>query len=104
MADHALILITVGDKDEAGSIARRLVEERLAAGVQIVPIESIYTWQDEIIEDEEVLLIVKTRSDRFERVEQAVREMHSYEVPPIVMIDIAEAHHPYLAWIDQTVG
>lgn len=103
MSDHGLILITVGEKDEADSIARRLVGERLAAGVQIIPIESVYTWDGEVVEDHEVLLIVKTRKDRFSAVNAVVAEMHSYEVPPVVMLDIEQANRSYLTWIDQAV-
>jgi len=104
MPDHALILITVGDKEEANSIARRLVEERLVAGVQIIPIDSVYSWQNEIVEDGEFLLIAKTRKDRFSAVQSAVEDLHSYEVPPIVRIDIEQANQPYLDWIDGVLG
>lgn len=104
MSDHVLALITVGESEEATSIARRLVEAKLAAGVQMIPIGSIYHWDEEIVEDNEVLLIAKTKADKFDSVRELVVELHSYEVPPILRIDIAEAHLPYLKWIDQTVG
>jgi periplasmic divalent cation tolerance protein len=81
-----------------------LVEARLAAGVQILPIESIYTWQGDVVEDSEWLLIVKTRTDRFAAIETEVVEMHSYQVPPVVMIEMAAASGPYLEWIDQALG
>lgn len=103
MGEHALVLVTCGDLGEARQIAHRLVEEHLAAGVQIVPIESIYRWRGEVVEDSEWLLIAKTRADRFTAIEVAVVEMHSYEVPPVVMIEIAGAGGTYLEWIDQTV-
>jgi periplasmic divalent cation tolerance protein len=103
MSEHALVLITVGDRGEATAIAGRLVADRLAAGVQMVPIESSYTWEGEVVEDHEVLLIAKTRADRFEAIRELVVELHSYEVPPVIRIDIAEAHLPYLRWIDEVV-
>lgn len=97
---HALVVITCGSEQESGKIARHLVENRLAAGVQIVPIESVYTWQDEVVEDHEWLLICKTVRDRYQQIETAVLRLHSYEVAPIYMIPMTEGTRPYLAWID----
>lgn len=97
---HALVLVTCGSEDEAGLIARTLVDDRLAAGVQIFPIDSVYTWQGEVVEDSEWVLIVKTRRDRYSEIEKRVHELHSYKVPPILMLDIARADAAYLAWID----
>ncbi|MET0696921.1 MAG: divalent-cation tolerance protein CutA [Acidimicrobiia bacterium] len=101
MGRHALVIITVGDREEARYIARQLVESGLAAGAQILPIDSIYRWQENIVEDSEWLMLVKTRRDRFQAIESVVNEMHSYEVPPLLMIEMDEASHPYLAWIDE---
>ena len=98
-----MILITCGESTEAKAIASRLVDERLAAGVQLVPIESIYRWGGDVVEDREWLLIVKTRQDRFEQLKVVVGEMHSYDVPPVLMLEIEAASRPYLDWIDQTV-
>lgn len=103
MDRHALIMITVGDREEARKIARHLVDAGLGAGTQILPIESIYRWQGDMVEDQEWLILVKTRSDRFNAVENAVRDMHSYQVPPLLMIETDEASEPYLAWIDENV-
>ncbi len=103
MNAHALVLITCGDLAEARGIAKQLVESGLAAGAQILPIESIYRWRGEIIEDQEWLMLVKTRRERFEAIESTVTEMHSYEVPPVLMIEMDDASHPYLAWIDESV-
>ena len=100
MGEHGLILITCGEVGEARAIARRLVESQLAAGVQIAPIESIYRWGGEVVEDQEWLLIAKTRSERFHAIRDVVSEMHSYEVPPVLMVEMAEASRPYLDWID----
>ena len=103
MVRHALVIITVGDREEARDITRRLVETGLAAGAQILPIDSIYRWQGDIVEDSEWLMLVKTRQDRFRAIESVVNEMHSYEVPPILMIEMDDASEPYLAWIDGNV-
>jgi periplasmic divalent cation tolerance protein len=104
MDGHCLVLITCGKSAEASEIARHLVESRLAAGVQIVPIESVYRWGGEIVEDHEWLMLVKTRRDRFEEVEFVVNEMHSYEVPPVLMIAMEAGSHPYLDWIAENTG
>jgi periplasmic divalent cation tolerance protein len=103
MDGHALVLITCGDPGEARGIARHLVEAGLAAGAQIVPIESVYRWRGEVVEDQEWLTVVKTRRDRFEAINAMVEEMHSYEVPPVVMVVMDEASRPYLDWIDDSL-
>jgi periplasmic divalent cation tolerance protein len=79
-----------------------LVESHLAAGVQILPIESIYRWGGEVVEDQEWLLIAKTRAERFDSINDVVAEMHSYEVPPVLMVEMAEASRPYRDWIDSS--
>jgi periplasmic divalent cation tolerance protein len=79
-----------------------LVESHLAAGVQIMPIESIYRWDGEVVEDQEWLLIAKTRSERFDAINDVVSEMHSYEVPPVLIVEMARASRPYRDWIDKS--
>jgi periplasmic divalent cation tolerance protein len=103
MSEHRLVLITCGQEEEARLIARRIVADSAAAGVQIVPIESIYKWQGEVVEDHEWLLVAKTRAEKFGFIEEIVDEIHSYKVPPLLAIDISEASAPYLAWIDDVV-
>ena len=98
------MLITCGSAEESRAIARHLVQNQLAAGVQIVPIESVYTWEGEVVEDDEVLLICKTRRDRYREIESSVRGMHSYEVAPIYMIEMSEGNRPYLDWIDDATA
>ncbi len=101
---HALVVITCGSVEEARSIARHLVDARLAAGVQIIPIESVYAWRGEVVEDDEWILICKTVGDRYPQIERAVGRLHSYEVAPIYMIEISDGSRPYLDWIEETVG
>lgn len=101
MTEHAIVLITCGSVDEARTIARGLVESRLAAGAQLIPIDSVYRWQGEIVEDTEVLVLAKTRRDRFDAVLSMVEASHSYEVPPILMLEMDAANQPYLDWIDE---
>ena len=103
MDEHGLVLITCGEEAEASHIARLLVEGSLAAGVQILRINSVYVWEGAVVEDSEWLLIAKTRADRFQSIQTLVEDNHSYQVPPVVMIGIDAATRPYLSWIDSVV-
>lgn len=104
MTDHALVIVTCGSAEEARSVARHLVECGLAAGAQMLPIESLYRWEREIVDDAEWLLICKTRSDRYAQIEAAVRERHSYDVAPIYMVEMSEGSRAYFDWIDDATA
>src|SRR5437660_4909167 len=95
-----VVLMTAPDRDEAGRIAEMLVNSRLAACVQILPeIRSIYRWKGEVERNTETLLFAKTTSDKFEELDRAVREIHSYETPEIVALPVSAASEPYLKWV-----
>ena len=96
------IYITTGDEDEARRIGRVLVEERLAACVNILPIKSIYRWEENIEEENEVAMFVKTRAELADQVIERVKELHSYEVPCIVSLPIAKGNPDYLKWIEES--
>jgi periplasmic divalent cation tolerance protein len=100
-----VVLITVPSEEVARSIARALVEERLAACVNLVPgLTSIYRWQGEVAEDQEVLLIIKTTTFAFPRLKERVLALHPYTVPEIIALPIAEGHGAYLDWLRESVG
>jgi periplasmic divalent cation tolerance protein len=100
MSDISVVMVTVGSGEEALTIARTLVEEKLVACVNIVPcIRSIYRWKGEVCDEEEQLLIMKTRSDLFTGLQNRIRELHSYEVPEIISFPIAEGLPDYLNWV-----
>ena len=104
MTDKILVLTTASSKDEARKIARALVEGMLAACVNIVPqVNSIYRWEGEVEEGEEWLLIVKTTRAAFERVRDAIKKLHSYDVPECICLSIEEGSVEYLSWIGQSV-
>lgn len=104
MTDMRIVLTTAGSQEEARAIARGLVERRLAACVNIIPkIESVYRWQGKVEEAEEFLLIVKTTEAASVRVQNAIREMHSYELPECIVISIADGSESYLKWIGDSV-
>jgi periplasmic divalent cation tolerance protein len=100
MSGISVVMVTVGNSEEALSIARTLVEEQLVACVNIFPrIRSIYRWKGEICDDEEHLLIMKTRTDLFLGLQNRIRKLHSYEVPEIISFPIAEGLPEYLNWV-----
>jgi periplasmic divalent cation tolerance protein len=104
MTDKRIVLSTAGSEDEARKIARHLVENRLAACVNIVPqMESIYRWQGKVESSQEWLLLIKTTADRFPAVCDAVNELHSYELPECIAISIEDGSAAYLEWIGQSV-
>ncbi len=102
MPDPIVVLVTCGSEEEALKIANALVEDRLAACVNLVaPIRSIYRWEGKISDEEEWLLIVKTQKHRFETVEKKVKSLHSYSVPEIIGVPITEGSWAYLNWIEE---
>jgi len=97
-----VVLVTCGSEEEALKIALSLVEERLAACVNLVsPIRSIYRWEGKIWDEKEWLLIIKTQKNRFEELEKAVKSIHSYSVPEIIGIPIIEGASSYLEWLKE---
>ncbi|MBZ5680420.1 MAG: divalent-cation tolerance protein CutA [Acidobacteriia bacterium] len=104
MTDKQIVLTTAGSEDEARKIARHLVENRLAACVSIVPqVESIYHWQGKVESSQEWLLVIKSTAERFSAVRDAIRELHSYELPECVAISIADGSALYLQWLADSV-
>jgi periplasmic divalent cation tolerance protein len=101
-----LVLITAPGNNSARVIADRLVNERIAACVNILPgVVSIYTWQGEPSEDEEVMLIVKSTQELFaDRLVPAVKEIHPYDVPEIIALPIILGSEDYLEWIAEMTG
>ncbi|MFZ0817656.1 MAG: divalent-cation tolerance protein CutA [Candidatus Sulfotelmatobacter sp.] len=104
MTDKRIVLTTAGSEEEAGRIARHLVEQRVAACVNIVQqITSIYRWQDKVEEAREWLLIVKTTAAAFGQVRAAITELHSYELPECICLTIEDGSTNYLQWIAESV-
>jgi len=104
MTDKRIVLSTAGSEEEAHKIARHLVEQELAACVNILPrIESIYRWQGKVETSREWLLLIKTTADRFPAVRDAIRELHSYELPECVAISIEDGSPEYLQWLADSV-
>jgi periplasmic divalent cation tolerance protein len=101
--DVIVVWVTVGKSDEAVKIARTIVEEKLAACVNIVPaIRSVYFWKGEVCDDQESLLMIKTKAELFDRLRARIVELHSYEVPEIIAVRLSDGHQPYLSWVEET--
>ncbi len=100
MTDVILVLVTAPSTDKAAELARTLVEEQLAACGNIIPgLRSIYRWEGQVHDEQEVLLILKTRDVLFEPLRARVVELHPYQVPEVLRLDITDGHGPYLAWV-----
>jgi len=100
-----VILSTFPSADKAAEVARLLVEERLAACVNLVPaIRSIYRWQGTVQDDAESLAVIKTTEDKESAVLARLRVLHPYEVPEMIVLPIVRGHEPYLAWLAEQVG
>lgn len=96
--------ITVGSIDEGREIAKKLVEEKLAACVNIINgLESIFLWKGKIERAKEALLIVKTKVDKIEDLVKKVKELHSYEIPEIIWFDLEGGLKSYLDWIEESL-
>ncbi len=97
--DHVVITTTVGDEDAAATLAAELVEGRLAACVQRMPVESTYRWKGKIESAHEVRLLAKTTAARADAVVQYIAEHHPYDTPEIIVTPITDGSAAYLAWI-----
>jgi periplasmic divalent cation tolerance protein len=105
MTDKRIILTTAGTQSEAQLIARTLVERRLAACVNITaPIESVYRWKGVVETAQEWMLVIKTTQAAVEPVCDAIRELHSYEIPECVTLSIEGGSAEYLNWIGTQVS
>lgn len=104
MTGNKLVLTSAGSREEAQRIAGALVERKLAACVNIIPgVESIYRWEGKIERADEWLLLIKTTGPAFEQVRDAIKKMHSYEVPECVCIEIENGSAEYMKWIVESV-
>jgi periplasmic divalent cation tolerance protein len=97
-----VVLVTAASKQQAGRIGRALVRAKLAACVNVLPgIRSIFRWEGKISDEREVLLIVKSRADLFNRLAAEVKRLHSYQVPEVIAFPIVYGAADYLAWVQK---
>ena len=101
MTDYSFVYITTGDVDEARRIAQELVELRLAACANILSrMESVYRWEGKICNENEAVLIAKTKTALLSQLTKKVKSIHSYDCPCIVALPIQSGYSPFLDWID----
>ncbi len=104
MSEHQLLVTTLSKEEDAVKLARTLVEERVVACVNIVPgVRSFYRWKGAIEDEQELVLLMKTRREAFERVKAAISEHHPYEVPELIALPIEAGSEAYLGWVNENV-
>ena len=100
MTDAIVILVTACSEAEAEMIAKVVVEEQLAACVNILsPMRSVYRWEGKVTDDREWLLLIKTRAERFAAIETRVKALHSYQVPEVIALPIMAGTEGYMRWL-----
>ncbi len=104
MTDKIVVFVTCGNQKEAEHLAKSLVEKRLAACVNMLPgISSWYWWENEVTQDQEILLVMKSTRSKFAELEKEVLRLHSYAVPEIIALQVVEGSKNYLNWIDESL-
>jgi len=104
MSQAAIVLVSC-PAELAEKIAEKVVVERLAACVNILPsMTSVYLWQGKLCRESESLLLIKIQASGYADLEKRIKELHTYEVPEIIMVSIAAGYFPYLNWIAESVG
>jgi periplasmic divalent cation tolerance protein len=102
MADEVVVLVTAGSADEAGRIAAALVDERLAACVNIVPeIRSVFFWDGKRSDEREALLVCKSRLPLMPKLIERVKALHSYTVPEVIALPVVAGSTDYLNWVNE---
>jgi periplasmic divalent cation tolerance protein len=101
MTDAAVVLTTLASVDEAVKLVRTLLDRRLIACGNILPgVRSIYRWEGKVADEQEVIVLLKTRAARIEALEMAFGELHPYKVPELLALPVSAGLHKYLEWID----
>lgn len=101
MTDKIVVLATCESDEQARRIARRLVEERLAACVTVTHATSTYRWKEKVEEAAEWLLAIKTRRGLFPALRAEIERLHTYEVPEVIALPMVDGSEQYLAWMDR---
>lgn len=101
---YGVVLVTAESEEQARAIASALVKEKYAACVSLMPVHSVYTWQEEVHSDPEWQLVIKTDLNQYAKLETRIGQLHSYDVPEIIALPIQAGLTPYLNWIGENVS
>lgn len=102
MTDKIVVLTTCDSEEKAAELARALVEQKVAACVNILPgVRSIYHWQGKVEDAQEWQLVIKSRRDLFPTLKEAIAAVHSYEVPEVLALPVVDGSEAYLSWLDR---
>jgi len=105
LSENVLVIFSIAASEEAERVAKVLVGKRIAACMSMLgPIKSIYWWKNRIEESEEYLLLIKTTQDKYEELERAIKEIHSYQVPEILATPVMSALREYVEWLREEVS
>jgi periplasmic divalent cation tolerance protein len=103
--EKAVIILTTASPENGRTIARTLVERKLAACVNMTLVRSVYRWKGDICDDQELLLVIKTRESLAENVMAVIRGIHSYDLPEMIVVPVNGGYPPYLSWLyEETAG
>ena len=104
MKSNTIAIFTTTDSlEEARKLTKTLVEQKLAACAQISEIESFYSWDKEVQNDQEFRIMFKTTKDKYKDVEKAILKIHSYDLPAIYAVDVDELYKPYGDWVNESI-
>jgi periplasmic divalent cation tolerance protein len=101
MPKEIIVVFSTAPRDKSASLARMLIDERIVACVNVVPVRSYFRWQGEFCNEEEHLLIMKTTKEKAGEVIAAIKTHHPYDLPEIIALPVIDGHLPYLEWVDQ---
>ncbi len=105
VTDKIVVITTCNSQEQGAQLARHLIEHRLAACVNILTgARSFYRWKGEIEQAEEVVLIIKSRQDVFEKLREAIVHLHSYEIPEVIALPVIDGSDAYLNWLDREIA
>jgi periplasmic divalent cation tolerance protein len=102
--EYCIVTTTCPNEGEAKELAQKLINENLAACVQLSPITSYYTWHKKTCIEPEIRLVIKTRTKLYKKIERFIKKHHSYDVPQIVQTPVTDGSDDYLNWIDETTS
>jgi len=105
MTDYRVVFVTTSSEEEAVTMGRELVEQKLAGCVNIIPqIRSLYVWEGALCDEKEVLMIIKTRSEKVKELTEKVISLHSYDIPEVICLKIESGSEKYLEWLGKQTG